>query len=1179
MLFRSNQGTGLGWDTLGRLVSTRSSLVSRVATREPAAKDVLSRVEYDSQGRAYALVDQPAEVGAASARREITFPAVSEQVVKDFIANGGSGVTASVRLANTAPYRLAMTYELNPQEWTTISARDAGSLSKSTEVDPKTGRLAQTLDEQGRAYRYEYDDRGLVTTTKGPFLGGQGARAAGDGIVTTSEYDTRRVNGQDQALVGLRAQVYSKVQFGGDVASEFWAAKPSDGGLSGAWAGRPADFSVQAAGVWVPSDTEDVLGANQGWQFRLSASTDAEVTFVIGGSVCLVNVICTVKGLPKGPKSVSIQIARAASSGFFAVEAAPMGMVLHSIPTAEVGPGYALVSNQTTNDILVGKESQTRYDYADPASGRPSQVVAPGNLVTSFGYEANRSGRLITRTTPGGSVQTTDYWPLSGHATLPSPCTGTAVAAGLPRSITRPDGVKLTQYQDIRGRLIASVNGTGADAEITCISYRADSSVLSTSIYGPGGLIESTTSDEAFDGDPRVGAVTTTHGDAAPVDPGGSVTSSVRVNLLGQAVLSVDMSGTTTQTTYDNLGNATRVVQTSSTGQSITFEYAYRAVDGLLASQKVNGVVAATMAYDGTTGRLTSITYPDGVRSSYSYFGSGALNGVTVTTGDERFTRISQTLGRAAAGRIESQSLTVRGTAATTENRVYTYDASGRLTRTVITTDGKRSTFGYRYGDQDASCGSSYAAGKDNLRTSGSRNDVSFANCYSSGGRLVSTTDPALGGSAEVSYDALGRVTGVTGPRALALTWATDTTLADVTETGADGFVRSTFDTYGGSILDKTVTTDAGSTTLRYAGPFLLAVSGDAPTGLAATQYGLPGGATVTIDAGKQAVLDIAGADGSALATVAVPSLGAGSAAETGLAARFGSYGEPLVTPTDTSAIPSYTWKAMSRQETLPGTSSITLMGARPYHPWLGQFLAPDPNVDAGNNAYSYTNADPINQSDSSGREADALDWVARSLGAATFLLGLVGGGAAARIAMKGNILTGAKVAAWVGAVGAVTGVAATATQIVSMATSSSSVSWDQWVVSIGSGILSIVAVGGAVAGYRMYRAQKAWQQTVWNARNPVEAIRARTDPARELAYLPSKMKSGAKRHRQRFGVQFADQQSGGSLTQVNVVENMKSETFRNAYRKEDEAVFKFDSDSGIDNGRSLRNTRPDIFE
>ena len=97
---------------------------------------------------------------------------------------------------------------------------------------------------------------------------------------------------------------------------------------------------------------------------------------------------------------------------------------------------------------------------------------------------------------------------------------------------------------------------------------------------------------------------------------------------------------------------------------------------------------------------------------------------------------------------------------------------------------------------------------------------------------------------------------------------------------------------------------------------------------------------------------------------------------------------------TSEQVLPQRLWAAGSGQETLPGTSSITMLGARPYQPYLGVFLAPDPVVDSGTNLYSYTNGDPINSHDSSGRMSEeAVGGIIAGTGVlATLLGGLIGG-------------------------------------------------------------------------------------------------------------------------------------------------------------------------------------------
>lgn len=128
-------------------------------------------------------------------------------------------------------------------------------------------------------------------------------------------------------------------------------------------------------------------------------------------------------------------------------------------------------------------------------------------------------------------------------------------------------------------------------------------------------------------------------------------------------------------------------------------------------------------------------------------------------------------------------------------------------------------------------------------------------------------------GTADIEHDAFGRVTRVTGPRALAVEWSTGTQATEVHEIASDGvgLVATRFDFFGDRLLDRTLVTDAGPTTTRMSGPFQLRTADGDVTGTEAIQYGLPGGATVTTAPGATATLTLPGIDRAALVTVEVP--------------------------------------------------------------------------------------------------------------------------------------------------------------------------------------------------------------------------------------------------------------------------------------------------------------------
>jgi RHS repeat-associated protein len=250
----------------------------------------------------------------------------------------------------------------------------------------------------------------------------------------------------------------------------------------------------------------------------------------------------------------------------------------------------------------------------------------------------------------------------------------------------------------------------------------------------------------------------------------------------------------------------------------------------------------------------------------------------------------------------------------------------------------------------------------------------------------------------------------------------------------------------------------------------------------------------------------MSGIDGAALVTVPVPALGSGAVtapgARVGVAERFGAFGEPLAerTPRASDGVPILGWQQGSLQQTLVGTSSVTLMGARPYHPALGEFLAPDPLVDSGPNPYTYANGDPINESDTSGNESSNTTlWSA--IGAVAGIALAFGGGYIA-----GNF-TGVK--RMIGAamvVGSVAGTVASTYIAVSSATEDQS---SAITIAVVAGVLAVVSAGigfsmssGKVAALAEHRALQNPDGIPWtDAMSPLAEDNAAGTLARGQAF------------------------------------------------------------------------------
>jgi RHS repeat-associated protein len=203
----------------------------------------------------------------------------------------------------------------------------------------------------------------------------------------------------------------------------------------------------------------------------------------------------------------------------------------------------------------------------------------------------------------------------------------------------------------------------------------------------------------------------------------------------------------------------------------------------------------------------------------------------------------------------------------------------------------------------------------------------------------------------------------------------------------------------GGSTLTRRVTSASGTRAVTFgAGGAVQLVTDDSdqPGALLALEIGLPGGARATIPAGGTATIAHTAITGEALATTAATAFGAGGTFapgdEPGLTDRVGPYGERLgeADLDPDTASPDYLWHTATRADTLPGSTGITIVGARAYLPATGEFLTADPLVDSGQNLYGYTDGDPINAKDTSGNESETdWTWVWVAVGTAALSIAL----------------------------------------------------------------------------------------------------------------------------------------------------------------------------------------------
>jgi RHS repeat-associated protein len=1011
-----NTGTALGWDSVGRLVATRSALANRAATTDASARGVVATVSYDELGRANAVREAPSSPGAEVVVQQIDVPVITEDVLR-------SGAEVTARVTGTASgYDMANTVRIDPASLDGISFTDRAELTTSTEVD---GRRVTTRDARGLVTKVVYDTAGNIVSQSGPASGG----AVGTSV--DLEYDIVKQGAREEALEGFRATEFAGSGFTGAARPDHWEPG-AGGGFTGEWDATTRSALAQA--IWTPTEEDDKRARDEGWTFEIDRSGGADVHLVIEGRVCE-GTTCTFDDLPSGAKQVSVEVDGPDTGGWFVIKAGIGSERPQAVPAAQVRPGFNNRSSSTTNDTFSTSVSAPTVDYAyaAPETGKVTSVEMPGGYTSSLAYETSGWGRLTTYTTPGGKVQTTEYWPASGSASLPGVCRGTAVASGLPRTVTRQDGSSVETYFDIRGRQLAVVTTGRSTRETACREYADDGRLTRSATYdGSGALIEEVIEEIGIGGNPLAVRQTLTHGPAAPVDPGVAVTTESTLDLSGRPVRYVDESGTTTVTTYTAFGEPATIAITPSGASAplLTFAYAYRSTDAAPIEVSVNGVTAAEVDYAPGAASVRSVSYFGDVTAGLAYGPSGRPSSITVVGDGARYEQ-SQTM--TDFGRILGQDTlaSVGGKLVVDEQRGYVYDVAGRLaSAAIVNAEGPATRYTYDYaGRQDASCGSAYpGAGADTLRTGGERNGMAYVTCYDDRGRIVSTTDPLLaasGGKATFAYDDLGRVTTVEGRTDLALSWGAGTTLARV----VDGPTTTSMSTFAGRIVSKEIRTGALTDRLRYSyatpqsnAPIMLLDD----SGIAAVEYALPGGARVRADAGEVPTIALTGIDGSALAIMDLPAAavagvsGAASSGRAGTPERFGPYGEVLgARPNLLDASPCYTWQAAQRHETLGGDAAITLMGARPYLPATGLFLAPDPDLDASTGIYSYAAGDPINGTDRTGA-ANEWSWfwmvITAVLVVVTIVVDVVTLGMAAPA-------TGAGIGAWAAYIGLTWGV------------------------------------------------------------------------------------------------------------------------------------------------------------
>ncbi|HEU4967198.1 MAG TPA: PA14 domain-containing protein, partial [Candidatus Saccharimonadales bacterium] len=403
-------------------------------------------------------------------------------------------------------------------------------------------------------------------------------------------------------------------------------------------------------------------------------------------------------------------------------------------------PDYGLTTSATTYDAALGNTTATLNYGGTPELGlaQGATVDPTGlSLSSSTSYETPGTGYLrpTSQTSPDGSTTANSYY--GAADTSVNPCvqnSSAAYQAGMLKTVTNPSpdggttpGIAATNIYDDAGNIVATE--TNSDGWV-CKTYDARERLVQDVIPAYNGQAARTvTYNYDVNGNPLVTSTT---------DSQGTITSTV--DLLGRTVSYTDALGNTTATTYDSLGRLS-----GQTGPAGTQEYDYDTYSRL-SSQKLNGTVVATPAYD-TYGRLTSVATP-----------TAGSQGETITRNTfGATTGLSYTLGNGSAGPADAVTLSQSGKVVSGtqlgDAESYSYDTAGRLTGASI---GSHS-YAYNYG-APSGCSGTYnaAAEKSSNRTSQTIDGVTTNYCYNYADQLVSSADAD---TANPTYDSHGNTT------------------------------------------------------------------------------------------------------------------------------------------------------------------------------------------------------------------------------------------------------------------------------------------------------------------------------------------------------------------------------------------------------------------------------------
>jgi len=426
---------------------------------------------------------------------------------------------------------------------------------------------------------------------------------------------------------------------------------------------------------------------------------------------------------------------------------------------------------------------------------------------------------------------------------------------------------------------------------------------------------------------------------------------------VGRVTSYTDADGTTSTTSYDRLNRP--VTTTDGKG---TQTRTYDLTTGALTTLSDSHAGTFTASYDAD-GRITSKTYPNGMKADTTYDPSGspvALKYTKTSNCSSNCVWIDEQVKESIHGQWRTHSWEL-------SSQEYTYDKAGRLTRVEDDVQSPAAVAGctirsyaFDANSNRTSMNTKAPAGNGDCQPGAAGTSKTYS--YDDADRLTGTG---------IQYDQFGRMTSIpsqhSGGGVLTYTYYANEQVRTIAQDGVSktyildpmGRQRQTVAS-GGMTYTETLHYQDGSDSPSWT---RVANAQGVETSWERNIEGIDGdlAAIRTHNAqGDTTVLQLQNLHGDIVATASI------DANATALTARFET--DEFGNPREQSGR-RYGWLG-GKQRRAELASGVIQMGVRSYVPALGRFTSVDPVAGGSATAYEYGNADPVNNLDLTGTRA-----------------------------------------------------------------------------------------------------------------------------------------------------------------------------------------------------------------